>query len=501
MAEEAKKTEEQQPDNGAAKVVEAINKIDERIETIEGKQDGLQKEFEEAKKTQYPHGAPFVRKGEDIMSSRPYSLMRIAVALKKKKDGDDDWKFYAAQEMDLSQRLKKQYAERMGASLHNVVVPLGSDLMPTESREIVEKETGKEVTLPGLDVDIVKECRDVMSSSLASFDPDELSYLEKRHGLTQLRKDMSANTATTGGTLVGFAQQGELIDLLRGQEVFSQAGATEIDLPPQGNIRFPRITGGVTISSYAEATSITESTPATAHLLLQAKKYAGLVDVPDELLKFATSVAVETWLRGEFTKDIALQTDSDMIAGGGGIGIQGVTLYSGFRTVIASTTAAQGDTLEAEDPARLYADIADQNAPVEQGFFYAMTNTLWGGLSNRRADAISAADNQGAFVFNVGTQTVGGGRPRKSLNGELVICSTQVPTNRTKGAATTLTMLLGGVGREWVIARSGVIDFAMTESDASKFASGINTLRGQLFCDAGPRHEASFGMIDDLLNS
>ena len=198
-----------------------------------------------------------------------------------------------------------------------------------------------------------------MKASLEGLDPDEWR---------SIRKDLSANTATTGGTLVALPSQGELIELLRAQEVFSRVGAREITLPPQGSIRFPRHTSGITIGSFAEGATVTESTPGTGELLLQAKAYSGLVDVPEELMKFATSVSVEAWLREQFVRDLSLQTDSDMISGAGGTGIQGVINYSGLRTVTASTTGGNGDTLDPEDPVRLPADIADQNAPVDQGF-------------------------------------------------------------------------------------------------------------------------------------
>lgn len=482
----------------ASTLVETIDKIGGRLDTIDKRQEDLAKEFEEAKKTQYPAGAPYIRKGESVMTSRPYSMMRLAISCRKRLLQERDWNSHAKVELGLSDKLKKEY-EAHGYVGSGELVPLGADLMPTRPTKVVD-DSGQEQELPGLPVELVKECRDVMRSSLADFDTRELDYLEKK-GHTNIRKDMSANVATTGGTFVAFAAQGELIDMLRGVEVMSRAGAQEIDLPPQGSIRFPRVTSGITVSAYAENTTLTESTPGTGHLLLQAKAYSGYVDIPDELMKFSTSVAVESWLRGEFVKDIGLKIDADMIAGTGGIGIQGATMYSGARTVIASTVAAQGDTLEAWDPGRLLADIADQNAPVDSGFFYAMRNTLWDALTNRRADAIAAADSLGPFMFASANQAVGTGAVRKVLNGHQVITSTQVPVNRTKGAATTLTMVFGGVGSQWIIARSGVVDFAMTDSDGSKFLNRLSTMRGTMYCDAGPRTEASFGMIDDLLNA
>jgi hypothetical protein len=62
-------------------------------------------------------------------------------------------------------------------------------------------------------------------------------------------------------------------------------------------------------------------------------------------------------------------------------------------------------------------------------------------------------------------------------------------------------MVLGGVGSEWVIARAGVAEIVMTNSDGTKFQNRVSTMRGTIYADAGPRHEQSFGVIDTLLNA
>lgn len=476
-------------------IVAALDDVSKAAKSANERIDELDKKLDEASKTRYPYGMPNggvhgIVKGESSTTSRPYSLMRLAVGLAKKADQQSDWAENCKVELDLSKRLSEEYYNKMGFMAGGVLCPLGSSLMPTDARELADG-----TKIEGLSKSLVEECRGTMTSR-PELDWDEYDYLVRK-GV--LRKDLSANTATTGGTLRALPSQGELIELLVAQEVMSQVGAMQMDLPPQGRIRFPRQTGTVSIAAYAEAATVSESTPATSALELSAKAYSGLVDVPDELIRFSTSAAVEAWLRGEFTRELSLKADSDMISGAGGTAIQGVINYSAVRTVTASTTNNDGDTLDPEDPTRLHADIADQNAPIDRGFFYAMTNTLWGGLVTTRAN--SGADE---FVFSVGVNSrgpnVGGGAIPKSLNGHMVVTSTQIPTNREKGSGSDLTLVLGGVGAEWVIARAGVVELVMTNSDASKFQQRLSTLRGTQYIDAGPRHENSFGMIDDLLN-
>lgn len=483
--------------NAAGQVVEKVETLVKSVEGLNSRIAQTDAKIEELSKAQYPYGvpggAPAVRTGESALTSRPYSLVKLAVALRKRMNNDSDWASGAKVELELSNELRKAYGSYSNLS-SNVLIPLGSDLMPTGDTELVDG-----TSVPGVDVALVRKCRDLMACSMAGFDPDEFAWLAKR-GQIQLRKDLSAQVGTSGGTLVGLATQGELIEYLRGVEVFSQAGATQIDLPPQGRIRFPRQTGSVTIAATSEGATISESTPATSALELAAKPYTGLVDIPDELLRFSTSTAVEAWLRTEFLRELALKCDRDMFNGGGGSTIQGILSYSGIQSVTATTVGTDGNTLGPADAARLHAKIADTNAPVDRGFFYAMTNTLWAGLRTRRADAITAADGAGPFVFNTFTGNMLTNGQSLSLDGHKVVCSTQVPRDRAKGSATDLTMVLGGVGSEWVIARAGVAEIVMTNSDASKFQTRTSTMRGTVYMDAGPRHEQSFGVVDVLVN-
>lgn len=465
-------------------VQKSMTAVAEKVDALGSKQDAIEKQFEDLKK---PIAKRFgTRTGEDPLTSRPYSLMRLCMATRQ----PERYRNYAKVELGLAERLLKIMAPMGYVSEGGMPCPFSTYHMPTTETVLDNGEA-----IPGFPVELVKECGDLMRGSYAP-DRDEILYLEKSTGVV-LRKDLSAIVDTSGGTLVGLPAQGQLIDLLRPLEVFSRVGATEITLPPQGSIRFPRDTADPTIAGFGEGATITESTPTTGELVLSAKKYAGLVDIPVELFKFATSVSVEAWLRQKFVRRIAIQTDADMIAGGGGTKIQGVVSYSGFRTVVATTTAANGDTLEANDPALLYADIAEQNARVTNGFFYAFRPNLWVRLTHRRADAVSAGDKAGRYMFE--WDRVGGDPIPDRLEGFPVVVSTNVPADRVKGTGTTLTLVLAGVGPSWIIGRAGVVEIDMTNSDGSKFGQGLNTMRGLVFMDAGPEQEAEFGMIDDLL--
>lgn len=486
--------EEQQEKTGAELVVETVEKVNATLDTLAERQKATEEKLEEVKKVHFPYGqpnqAPGVRVGEDPLSSRPLSLARLCLAYRQ----PSDYAEVAKHELEVSRELRKHF-ELQGWSPAGLgfCFPFSTDHMP---RDDSKTEDGQ--TLQPFPAELIEKCRQGL---VGSYNPDldQARWVAKRAGYEQLYKDLSSQVSTTGGTLVGLPAQGELIDLLRPLELFSRVGAQEMALPPQGSVRFPRDTGDPTIDAFAEAGTITESTPSTGELTLTAKKYAGLVDIPVELMKFATSVSVEAWLRGKFVRRVAIKTDRDMIDGAGGTKIKGVITYSGLRVVIASTTGANGDTLEAEDPSRLMADIEDQDARTDESFFFALRPNLWQRVSHRRADSVTAGDKAGPFLFNTAFDAAAA-IPRR-LEGEAVVKTTQIPRDRAKGSATDLTLLLAGVGRSWMIARSGVVEIDMTDSDGTKFGQGLNTMRGMVFMDAGPEHEEEFGIVDDLLET
>ena len=484
MADEPKETTDSGDElpEELTKVVDGINK---RLDHIDAQ---VAKAAETVRDPRFS-----IRTGEDIMSSRPYSLIRLAKTLIEHKgmpvskiDGS-----HAKIEFELSSKLEK-FWRNPERGVSSVLVPFGTDLMPTAD---ITTEEGSQY--PGFPTQLVKECADVMRGT-NGMDESEMAWIAKNKGFTQLRKDLSAFTSTTGGTLVPMPEQGQLIDLLRAMTIFDRAGAQSITLPAGGSIRFPRDTSDPTIAAYAEAATITESTPGTGELILNAKKYAGLVDVPVELLRYA-SVSVEGWLRRKFALSLAIQTDAHMVNGQGGTSIKGVISYSGVNTVIATTVASAGDTLGASDPATMLATIENANGRTVLGTFIAFRPRTYNRVTHRRSDSVTAADGAGPYLFDFARGT--GGNPDMMV-GMPVIRSTNIPSTRVKGASgATLTLVLAGVGPSWIIGRSGVVEIDMTNSDASKFASGINTMRGMIFTDAGPEQEAEFAFIDTLLEN
>lgn len=335
------------------------------------------------------------------------------------------------------------------------------------------------------------ELHQKMTAQLDKYDPDEADWLSRRAGFRT--KSLGTFDDTAGGTFVPLPMLGELIDLQRNLEAMAAAGSREIALPPNGRIQFPKLTGGSTAYWVGEAAPITESTPATGNLDLQAKKLGVLVKLNNELLRFA-SPSAEGLIRYDMARAAALKADQAMLEGTGGTQIKGLITYSGISTHAASTPGANGDTFQPADVAAMEAKLPDA---VDSPTAWVMRKAMYAGLMNRRGDAVAANDAKGPFLFRNSPMT--STSPPTELAGTRVVRSSQVSASRTKGSATNLTYILLGAFPDWIVARMGVMEFLASGHGDTALQNDQTILRGIQHIDAGPRHAASFVLCDQLI--
>jgi HK97 family phage major capsid protein len=335
------------------------------------------------------------------------------------------------------------------------------------------------------------ELHQKMTAQLDKYDPDEADWLTRRAGFRT--KALGTIDDAAGGSFVPLPVLGELIDLQRNLEAMAAAGSREIALPPNGRIQFPKLTGGSTAYWVGEASPITESTPATGNLDLQAKKLGVLVKLNNELLRFA-SPSAEGLIRYDMARAAALKADQAMLEGTGGTQIKGLITYSGIGTHTASTTGANGDTFQPQDVAAMEAKLPDA---VDAPSAWIMRKVMYAALMNRRADAVSANDGKGAFLFR--NAPMASTNPPTELAGTRVIRSSQVAANRVKGSGTNLTYIVLGAFPDWIVARMGVMEFLASGHGDTALANDQTVLRGIQHIDAGPRHPTSFVLCDQLL--
>lgn len=465
-------------------VSEQVAPIQQANEELRNRLDELSRPQRQA--TPLFGGAPGVRVGEDPLTSRGYNVYRV-IGFRQGAYNAEQCKV----ELDLHNRLYELFVNQGAMSpegQNSILVPLSSDY------------------IAGVDGATAVEVRQSMSQGVNGFDPDELRWLVQRATGVQ-RQALSQFDDTGLGILLGPTQHGDLIDLLRAREVFGRAGATQMALPPNGRLRFPKAAGATTaywlneVPSDASTPTITASEPSTGHLELIAKKLGVLTKLPNELLRFANPT-VEAFVRNDMTRVMALAADLSMLEGAAnGNRIKGLINYANIKSRNAGTLATDGNTLEPDDLGKMMSDVEQANHDIEsQGWTWVMRPELNEQILNRRADAVSAADEKGAFLYPVNRGDVEAGRPTR-LRGYQIVRSTQVSNTRTKGSGTDLTYLLGGIFAHWLVGRVGVMEFTTSTQGDTPFTTDQTWVKAIQHIDAGPRYETAFAFIDDLLRS
>jgi len=427
-----------------------------------------------------PIGAPAILK--NVGQSKPLYLMNVIKAIQMK-----DWSL-APEEREISNRLEK--VGYLKSSNGGVMFPLAPELIPDDAADLRE-EISKRMSL--------------------SVDHEELAYLCKRFPqiakLFEVQKDLAMGTDTLGGHLVQSTPSDRIIDLLRNREVFMRAGAREVPLPPSGQTPWPKLSTDPTFTwgDPDRTTNIATSNLGFEMLRLRAKQMVGAIAIPNALIRFSTP-SVELVARMALATGAAIAEDLAWLEGAGSdLEPKGITNYP-FSAAdvpargkvslhVAQTVDTNGNTIDAEDIALILARYEEGKDP-EQPTAWIMRPSMWATLQNRRADAVSANDKKGPFLFPVSRGDFGRA-PEKRLQDIPVITTLQAAADRVKGSGTTLQYILLGNFNRWVIGRSGALELAA--SDQVRFLQDQTVLKAILYSDAGPEHEESFVLTDTLL--
>lgn len=436
-----------------------------------------------------PGSAPAIRQGENILTSRGYSYGRMLQCVGGMMQANQ-----AKVEGEISERLYKIYRGNQLVQGNGWLVPVASEHIHDEA--------------------IRQEIREISQAGLVGTDRDDarqVAQMRQQYTLRGLPRDMqqalSIHDETALGIFLDIAMGGELIPLLRAQEVMSRAGAREITLPINGRMAMGAQVGAQTAywvgtgAAGVASRALTTSDPATGARHLMARKLGCLCRVPMDLVRFSTR-AVELFLRQDMATVMALEESSTFLTNTAATDLKpkGLLAYSGIKTVLASTLGTDGNTIEPEDVDALAAEIEEANVPMmDDNFTLIMRPKLRAALATRRADAVTAADGKGPYVFlDMALNAMNGNRDR--IHGYRALRSTQVPVNRSKGSGTALTMVFGGDFSQFIIGRHGVMEFATATQGDTMFQNDEMYLRGIGYVDGIPRYEEAFGIIDTLIN-
>ncbi len=424
-----------------------------------------------------------IRTGEDSLTSRGFSLLKAVGAMTGKIDPDD-----AKVELDAMRRFTKavndtNYRHNTIAST-SLLLPLGMELLPEEVVRHEAYQTFRKAWDAGVS---------------GGSDPDEEAWLRKKF----FRKagGLSSVDDSLGGTLVAPPAYGEMIDLIRPQEAMIAAGATVVPLPPQGQIVYPAQTSPTTAFWVGEKQTITDSEVGTGEIALSGKKLAVLVKIPNELFRFAT-VAADALVRKDSAKSLALGLDYAALYGTGARQPKGLVNFTGSNELIDYATtsptpggvATNGNVLQPQDGFKMAGLVEDRNFELTG---WVMRPIMWGAISSRRADAVTAADQAGAFVQSI-TRELGAGNGN-TWCGYKVTKSAVVRGDQTKGSGTALTEVWGGQWEHMLLGMYGAVEFTTGSTGDTQLATDQTHVRALMTCDATPRYRGAFVYYKALL--
>lgn len=463
------------------KVDENKTASDERFEKVEAKIEKGKPEYTDDR-GQHVAG-PWVTSGPINKDSQPLMMTNIVRALKA-----EDWG-YAKEERHCSDELRKM--GYVPSTMGGILFPLAPEHIPDEfadQRQYMAKRL-----------------------SLEAVDYGEVAWLCKRYpsiakAFDLMYKDLKLGDDTLGGFLVPIVQADRVIDLLRNRVVVQRAGATEIALPPSGNLTWPKATSDPSFS-YGDPDRTADIGITDANfgaLRFQAKQLSGAVAIPNDLIRFS-SPSVEVVVRQMMAARAAVVEDAAYLTGlGTSFEPKGVLNHDTSTTPgtpgkvtlhIAATVGANGDTFEPEDVADMIAKHEESNDP-DGPTAWIMRPLMWAAIINRRADAAVAGDKKGPFIFPV-TRGDAANMPEKRLLDVPVLTSRQVPNDRVKGSGTDLTPIFVANWRRAIIARSGAMELAASEH--VRFLRDQTVIKGILRNDFGLEYEESFVFADDVI--
>jgi len=473
-----------------AEVTQIAQKSQEGLTALTKTVEGLVKKLSTTPAPGQPHpqqifGAPWIRHGEDSMSSRGFSFSKMAGLITGACTAED-----AKVELDIHSRLHNIYVKELGNAGYEYrgggVSGVNRFLAPLATSFMQDKLVPRDFRM---------EMKQVVNAGVDGADPLEMASIKHKMLANQgySTKALSWLTETLGGSLVAPPEMGELIELLRAKEALVNAGARVVPLPPQGRLKYPRQTTASTTYWIGENKTIPDSDIGTGEVTIQAKKLAVLIKAPSELIRFASPAAVAL-MRDDMTKSLALGLDLAGLEGAGGdTRPRGIINDPNIGTVTSGSTGANGDKVVGGDIYRMIALVEENQAEFEGWIMRPKTLYKYYQL---RADAVAQGDAAGPFLFNL-IREAQADTPA-TLAGYPVTKSTQVSQVRSKGSSTSLTYVVGGMWSDLLIGMFGAIEFAASTLSGDAFERDQTWIRGILSADVAARHSAAFSFLDNL---
>jgi HK97 family phage major capsid protein len=323
-----------------------------------------------------------------------YNLARLFLAAADRTEGRKG----NCMEMDISDELRKR-AQRDGHMVHDTGV-----FMPWSIRHSITPELAKRFP------QLVPQNREVVVPG-------------KRAGLY-------TGGSTVGQTLV-FTEPGEFIQFLYNRMRVKELGARTI-AGLRDNVSFPKQTGRATGSWVTEnpGSDVADSNLTLGAIASSPKTYQSSSSYSRQLLAQAV-IDVDTLVREDLARDLALAVDSVAIKGGGSNQPTGIVATSGVQSYVDAADAGNGGAM-------VWSDYIAMEKLLETANADQLGDPSWLTTPAVKASAKTTArlGNTIGLPIWADDDTVDG-KEARSTN--------QVASNGTKGSGTNLSTLILGV--------------------------------------------------------
>jgi HK97 family phage major capsid protein len=302
----------------------------------------------------------------------------------------------------------------------------------------------------------------------AAFEREVSEATAQRMGITPrgilapndvLQRDLTVGTASGAGDLVFTdARPGSFIELLRNQLALNTLGVTMLT-GLQGPVAIPRQTGGAQAYWVAEGGDPTESQPTVDQVSLVAKTLGAYTEFSRRLM-LQSSVDIESFVREELAKVIALEIDRAALYGTGSSSQpEGLKFVTGINTEdFAADAPTYAEIVSMET--KVAADNADIGA-----MSYVTNSTIYGGFKTTEK-----ASNTAQFILE----------PGGTVNGYNVVRSNQVASGD----------VFFGVWNQMIMGMWGALDIQVNPYALDK--SGSVRVTALQDVDVAVRHPEAF---------
>lgn len=274
--------------------------------------------------------------------------------------------------------------------------------------------------------------------------PDLTKQFGNQPGLKrqlQMRAGLDSGTATAGQELK-FTEPGEFIQFLYNSMRVKELGARTI-AGLRDNVSYPKQTGKATGSWVGEnpGSDVADSALTLGSIASSPKTYQSSSSYSRQLLAQAV-IDVDTLVREDLARDMALAVDSVAIVGGGSNQPTGIVATSGVQSYVAIADAGNGGALAWDDIVKMSELLEDANADQLGDGAWLTTPGVKSSLKRT-----ARLGNTIGLPIWADDSTVDGYRSRSS---------NQVVKNSTKGSSgATLHTIIRGIFETMVIGMWG----------------------------------------------